>query len=112
MKFLVDENIGKTIVSYLESSGYDVKWIRRVSPGISDIDVIVLALKENRVIITYDLDFGELVFLDDKKHAGILLLRVSTDLVPIHLKAIKNFLLKHNEKELCNRFWKIGDTYL
>lgn len=39
MKFLVDENVGRSIVCYLTSCGYDVVSVQECCPGIQDLEV-------------------------------------------------------------------------
>lgn len=44
------------------AGGHDVVWIREAAPGSSDTAVLARALAEDRLLITLDKDFGELVF--------------------------------------------------
>jgi len=77
MKLLADENIPSSVVRALSEEGYDILWVRIESPGSSDRDVIKFACQENRLILTYDKDFGELVMKDHLcPPAGIILLRL------------------------------------
>ena len=76
MKLLADENIPLASVRSLRELGHDVVSISELSPGISDEEVLRLAHAEDRVIITFDRDFGELVFRRRlPAPAGILYLR-------------------------------------
>lgn len=112
MKFLVDENIGKSIIEYLRACDHEVTWVKELKPGMSDRDIIKLALKEKRIIVTYDQDFGELVFFERQRHYGIILIRVSIDNVMHHLGALKRFLSLHTPTEIIGHFHKVGDEYL
>jgi len=47
MKLLADENIPASIVRVLKEEGYDIRWIRIESPGISDIEVMRLHTRKN-----------------------------------------------------------------
>lgn len=60
MKLLIDENISPLIADHLKAQNYDVKSIRDCCKGYPDERVVELAISEGRVIVTYDLDFGEL----------------------------------------------------
>jgi predicted nuclease of predicted toxin-antitoxin system len=78
MKLLADENIPASVVRLLEEDGYDIRWIRIESPGISDIEVMRYAHQEKRIILTYDKDFGELAVKDPIYPSfGIILIRFS-----------------------------------
>lgn len=39
-----------------------IVWIRTDSPGISDPDMLSHVQAENRILLTFDKDFGELAF--------------------------------------------------
>ena len=59
-RFLANENIPFDAVRALREKGYDVLWTREDSPGSTDIEVLEAAQKQDRVLITFDKDFGEL----------------------------------------------------
>jgi len=78
MRILANENFPLEAVKALRAEGHDVAWIRTLSQGSSDSDVLKRAQVENRVLITFDKDFGELAFrarLTAK--SGIILFRIS-----------------------------------
>jgi len=78
MRVCANENIPEDCVIRLRQSGYDVLWIRETSPGCSDLGVIDRALAEDRLLITFDKDFGDLVFRRGAKASrGLVLLRIS-----------------------------------
>ena len=47
---------------YLDFTNYEVFSINDESPGIRDEEVIARAITENLVILTFDRDYGELIF--------------------------------------------------
>jgi predicted nuclease of predicted toxin-antitoxin system len=62
MKFLANENFPLDAVTALRQLGHEVVWIRTESPGVTDEVVLARAIAENRVLLTFDKDFGELAF--------------------------------------------------
>jgi len=55
-----------------------VLWIREAAPGSPDNDVLARAHTERRLLITFDKDFGELVFRRGAKASqGVVLFRIS-----------------------------------
>jgi predicted nuclease of predicted toxin-antitoxin system len=60
MRFLADKNFLGVAVEILRQQSHDVVWIRTYAPGSSDIDVLAIAEAENRILLTFDRDFGEL----------------------------------------------------
>jgi predicted nuclease of predicted toxin-antitoxin system len=79
VKFLVDESTGKKLCESLVESGYDAIYVGDVIPGSSDEDVLKLAESEERILITNDKDFGELVYRLNKPSSGVILLRLKKD---------------------------------
>ena len=61
-RLLADENIPARAIEALRVAGLDVLSIREHSPGISDDEVLRLAVAQARVIVTFDRDYGELIF--------------------------------------------------
>lgn len=76
LKFLTDENISPSLVKALRVRKHDVKDIKEEELfGTGDIEILKLAYKENRVIITHDKDFANLLSYSLVKHKGVILLR-------------------------------------
>ncbi len=75
MKFLVDANLGRKFTSLAGKAGYDAVFINDLLAKAPDEDVLALGERENRIVITNDKDFGELVFKIGKSSAGVVLLR-------------------------------------
>ncbi|MDH2341168.1 DUF5615 family PIN-like protein [Bradyrhizobium sp. SSUT77] len=77
MRFLADENFPGAAVSALRLSGHDVVWIRTSAPGNSDRQVLAQAASDQRILLTFDKDFGELARGSSlPQSCGIVLLRV------------------------------------
>ncbi|MFW6069301.1 MAG: DUF5615 family PIN-like protein [Chloroflexota bacterium] len=75
-RFLVDAGVGSLAERHLSQSGYDVKTVRDINPSMDDRDILQLAVKEQRIVVTMDKDFGEYVFRSGLDHRGVLLLRM------------------------------------
>jgi len=77
MRFLANENFPGAAVIALQAAGHDVVWVRRASPGATDADVLAWAAVEERVLLTFDKDFGELARGSGLPAAcGVVLLRL------------------------------------
>jgi len=76
MRFMVDESTGAAVVEYLRGTGHDVLAVSEVMLQADDQDILALAVREGRILITNDKDFGELVFRSGQAHRGVVLLRV------------------------------------
>jgi len=76
LKFLTDENIAKSLVRALREKGHDVKDIKEEGlVGISDREVINKAKEDDRVILTHDKHFGNLLNFPLQSHKGVVLIR-------------------------------------
>lgn len=74
-QFLANENAPREAVLAARAAGFDVSWMVELQPGASDDVVLALAQRETRVLITFDKDFGELVFRHGRAGSlGVILL--------------------------------------
>ncbi len=77
MRFLANENFPGPSIALLKENNIDIKSIAQTSPGISDEQVMNLAISESRVILTHDSDYGELIFkLDYRPREGVIYFRL------------------------------------
>ncbi len=72
MKFLVDVNAGGALARWLVEQGHSVRLVEEVDPRMGDDRVLEWALREKRIIITTDQDFEEMIWRENKQHAGVL----------------------------------------
>ncbi len=76
MKLLANENFPKSSVKILKDSGYDIVSVGDEFAGILDSEVIDFANQEHRIILTFDRDYGELIFKKGFRPAsGVIYLR-------------------------------------
>jgi predicted nuclease of predicted toxin-antitoxin system len=77
-RWLLNENFPQPSVRHLRSLGWDVAAIGEDSPSIQDEVVMARARAEGRWLVTFDRDYGELVFKRGLSAPPlILLLRVT-----------------------------------
>jgi predicted nuclease of predicted toxin-antitoxin system len=76
---LADENIPFEITKSLREQGFEVTSVYETARGISDEQVIEIALKYDYLLLTEDKDFGEWVFAHHAKGLSVLFLRYSFD---------------------------------
>ena len=78
MLLLADENFPRLAVEALAGSGHDVVWIRIAAPEMSDQTIFEWAVREGRIILTFDKDFGEIARRADiSGPCGIILFRLA-----------------------------------
>lgn len=74
-RFLADESCDFAAVRALRDAAFDVIAVVEHSPGATDEQVIALSVKEQRVLLTEDRDFGQLVFAANRESSGVILVR-------------------------------------
>ena len=109
LKFLVDECVGVGTAQWLKTQGFDAVSILEETPGIPDEEVLRRAQAENRIIITSDKDFGDLIFFYKNGHCGIILLRLKDESIKNKIKTLDD-LLKDYAAELKNNFIVASNT--
>ncbi|MCL4789004.1 MAG: DUF5615 family PIN-like protein [Verrucomicrobia bacterium] len=77
MRLCANENLPEDCIARLRADGHELLWIREAAPGSPDTGVLARAQQENRLLITFDKNFGELVFKAGAKTSpGIVLFRI------------------------------------
>ena len=76
MRFLADENFPGAAVTVLRTIGHDVVWVLTESPGKDDDGVLDWAIRERRILLTFDKDFGELAANASLPMSGVILFRL------------------------------------
>jgi len=116
--FLANENFPKPSVNILRENGFEVKSIQEDSPGISDEEVIKIALGLNLIILTFDRDYGELifrhskdlppsvVFFRDKGNDPTFAARILLNLLSNSDVSINNAFTVIEEKSIRQRFYQ------
>ena len=77
MKFLADECCDAPLVAGLREDGHDVLFVMESARGADDETVLRRAAADERILLTEDKDFGELVVRLGLPAFGIVLLRLS-----------------------------------
>lgn len=83
MKFLADMGISLRTVTWLRSLGYDVLHLRdRGLQKLPDDKILDLALVEQRIILTIDLDFAQLLAVSKKALPSVIIFRLGNENYP------------------------------
>lgn len=72
MKFLIDVNASYTLGNWLKEMGHDVIYVSDTNPKMTDEDILEWAVAEDRIIVTTDNDFEQIIWQQKKVHSGIL----------------------------------------
>ena len=79
MRLLADAHISPKTVEFLKSQGHDVVRANEILPSnATDAQIVSTAKEHNRVILTQDLDFSELLALSGAQKPSVISLRLSS----------------------------------
>jgi predicted nuclease of predicted toxin-antitoxin system len=93
MKFLVDRCAGRRLADWLRDQGHDVREARTLDPDPGDRELLEIAAKEDRILVTIDTDFGELIYVDRISHSGMV--RLPDVPAGMRIKMMDRILVEH-----------------
>ena len=104
-RFLIDESVGQTTALHLRATNLDVESVAELMPSALDTDILGYAVSTQRIVVTIDKDFGDLVFRDGLSHAGVILLRLDDDTIPNIVRAVDRVIAEVGPhcRQLCRR---------
>ena len=109
MRILLDENLPRRTVGLLQSAGHDVVSVLEVARGISDEEVLDYAVREGRILVTLDTDFGRLIYDRDYRlppPPGLILFRIAG--VPSESRPDYVADVIEGQTEWVGFFWVVG----
>ena len=123
MKFLADMGISPRSVEYLRTVGHDAVHLHELDlDRMADTDILAKARVEGRIVLTHDLDFGDLLAASQAPLPSVVLFRLQ-DMRPatviLHLDAIlahhkqaleQGAILSVTERRVRLRMLPIGNT--
>ena len=99
MKFLIDANIPRSTKKIMQALGHEVADVRDILPPAStDVEVASLALNQNRIIITRDQDFANILLYPPERFPGIIVLKVRA-MKPSEINNLIELFIKSNPSE-------------
>jgi predicted nuclease of predicted toxin-antitoxin system len=109
MRFLIDESADTRVATHLRHLGHDVTTVAGDhATALEDIDVLAIAQQEQRILITDDRDFGELVIRRRQPHAGVIYFRLSNTRLALRVARL-DYVLTHHSDQL-DQFLVITDA--
>ena len=100
MRFLVDRCAGRRLAELLREQGHDVVEVRSLGRDPGDEALLRQAADQKRVLVTIDSDFGALIHVRARAHAGLVRL---PDVPPAtRIEVMAQILGGHSEEELAS----------
>jgi predicted nuclease of predicted toxin-antitoxin system len=107
VRLLADEGVDFPIVKHLRNEGHDVISILEIDPGVENKKVLSHAANEDRIVLTSDKDFGNIVVHQDSRVGGVILLRLA-GLSPTKKAQIVTDMIAEKAEELRGHFTVVG----
>ena len=98
LRLLAGECCDGDLVLLLRQVGHDVRYVAEGDAGRGDDEVLGLAVAEDRVLLTEDTDFGELVVRLGKPAIGVILLRLGTEPPMVKAARVRLLLQAHADR--------------
>lgn len=100
MRFLADMGVALRVVAWLRVEGHDVVHLREENlHTLPDLEIFEKAISENRILLTFDLDFGEVVALSGARSPGTVIFRLRNTTTPHVIDRLRN-VLEQSTKDL------------
>lgn len=100
MRFLADMGVSMRVVEWLRSSGHDAVHLR--NEGLQKLpngEIFQKAIREKRIVLTFDLDFGEIVAASAGASIGVILFRLRNTRADFVVQRLK-IVLEQSSEEL------------
>jgi predicted nuclease of predicted toxin-antitoxin system len=104
VKFLVDNCVGRELAEWLRSRGHDAVYSPELGPDPGDDDLLAVAARDGRVVITHDKGFARSVFLAGANSTAMIFL---PDLRPITRRLVIEGILALHSSDLEQGAWII-----
>lgn len=97
MRILLDEDVHIKVLDWLAEAGHDVL---RVPSGLKNGQVIALARRESRVLVTRDKDFASRLMYPPSESAGVVILRIHPPQLEKLTTALHRLMVELSETQL------------
>ena len=109
MRWLADECVAASLVNHLRSGGHDVDYAAETAVRAGDSELLTRAESGQRLLLTEDKDFGDLVFRQSREVPGVVLLRIDPQRAADRLERLQAAIDQFGEG-LFGRYTVVGET--
>lgn len=111
MRFKVDENLPVDVAEILRSAGHDALTVfDQMLVGKDDSRILGICQKEERALITLDLDFSDARSYPPQEYFGLVALRLHRQDKPYVMEIIKRIIPFFEQEQIKGRLWIVEEN--
>ncbi|MGI6318169.1 MAG: DUF5615 family PIN-like protein [Dethiobacteria bacterium] len=109
-KFKIDENLPIEAAKIFTRFGYNAETVLDEELlGSSDDELFQICKKENRILITFDLDFSGVRTYTPGAHPGVIVIRLDDQSVDATLSVINKIISTFKEETPYGKLWIVEE---
>jgi predicted nuclease of predicted toxin-antitoxin system len=110
MQFKVDENLPSEVASMLRQAGHDATTVvQQHLAGSTDPQLAAVCQKEDRALVTLDMDFANIRAYPPPQYAGLIVLRLSRQDKPYVLSVFTKIVPLLMVEPVRQRLWIVEE---
>jgi predicted nuclease of predicted toxin-antitoxin system len=111
MRFKLDENLPEALTAVFLGAGHDAHTVGAEGlVGAKDPLVLAACLRENRALVTFDLDFADIRAYPPAEYPGLMVLRLRSQAAPHVITVLTHALPLLATEALVGHLWLIEDS--
>ena len=111
MRFKVDENLHEDVAATLRAEGHDARTVYEEGlRGHSDRDIADVCRRDQRAVVTLDLDFGNIREYPPEDYPGLIVLRVVNQSRPHILWVLSQIFELLEHQPLAGHLWVVSES--
>ena len=111
MKIKIDENLPVALKEVLKVHGMDVHTVYDENiQGVTDFQLLNISKKENRILITLDLDFSNITNYSPKEYSGIIILRPNQQDIKSLIRLAEKIVPYIQSESILGKLWIVDQN--
>lgn len=111
MKFIADMGVSQRVASWLKEQGHDALHLR--DEGLQRLpngQIFEMAKARQSIVLTFDLDFGEIIALSGESSVSVILFRLNNTSTPFVIKRLQAVLASASDALASRAIVVVEDT--
>lgn len=111
MKFKIDENLPVEAAEVLQQAGHDaITVLDQNLGGDPDLTIVAICQREDRALVTLDIDFADIRAYPPNEYAGLIVLRLRRHDKPFVLQVMGRVIQTLASESVEKRLWIVEEN--